>query len=215
MYSASARVSTLAFRCLAPLRFGAGIKGKIVDAWMHGLPVVTTPIGAEGMRPGKDALWSESEQREGEEEQDWGGRWRSLDAESFARDAVALEQLDAARGRARHRERRRAALHDQARDVRLAEAVGVLADVDGAEHAALVDVRGQRQLDEDAVDRRVRVHRLDGVEYLRLRRRVGQQGVDAVHADLRRDLLLHALLHQARLSGAPDTRGNREKRSTK
>ena len=44
---------------LAPLRFGAGIKGKIVDAWMHGLPVVTTPIGAEGMRPGEDALWSD------------------------------------------------------------------------------------------------------------------------------------------------------------
>ena len=34
---------------LAPLRFGAGLKGKIVDAWAHGLPVVTTPIGAEGM----------------------------------------------------------------------------------------------------------------------------------------------------------------------
>lgn len=34
---------------LAPLRYGAGLKGKIVDAWAHGLPVVTTPIGAEGM----------------------------------------------------------------------------------------------------------------------------------------------------------------------
>ena len=35
--------------CLAPLRLGAGLKGKIVDAWQHGLPVCTTPIGAEGM----------------------------------------------------------------------------------------------------------------------------------------------------------------------
>ena len=35
--------------CLAPLRFGAGLKGKIVDSWLHGMPVVTTPIGAEGM----------------------------------------------------------------------------------------------------------------------------------------------------------------------
>lgn len=35
--------------CLAPLRFGAGLKGKIVDSWFHQLPVVTTPIGAEGM----------------------------------------------------------------------------------------------------------------------------------------------------------------------
>ena len=35
--------------CLAPLRFGAGLKGKIVDSWRNGLPVVTTPVGAEGM----------------------------------------------------------------------------------------------------------------------------------------------------------------------
>jgi glycosyltransferase involved in cell wall biosynthesis len=35
--------------CLAPLRFGAGIKGKIVDAMLCGTPNVTTPIGAEAM----------------------------------------------------------------------------------------------------------------------------------------------------------------------
>ena len=35
---------------LAPLRFGAGCKGKIIDAWTYGCPVVTTPVGAEGMR---------------------------------------------------------------------------------------------------------------------------------------------------------------------
>ena len=34
---------------IAPLRFGAGIKGKIADSWRSGTPVVTTPIGAEGM----------------------------------------------------------------------------------------------------------------------------------------------------------------------
>ena len=34
---------------LAPLRFGAGMKGKIMDAWAAGTAVVTTPIGAEGM----------------------------------------------------------------------------------------------------------------------------------------------------------------------
>jgi glycosyltransferase involved in cell wall biosynthesis len=34
---------------LAPLRFGAGVKGKISQALSLGLPVVTTPIGAEGM----------------------------------------------------------------------------------------------------------------------------------------------------------------------
>jgi glycosyltransferase involved in cell wall biosynthesis len=33
----------------APLRFGAGMKGKIGESLTHGLPVVTTTIGAEGM----------------------------------------------------------------------------------------------------------------------------------------------------------------------
>jgi glycosyltransferase involved in cell wall biosynthesis len=35
--------------CLAPLRFGAGIKGKLVEAMQCGTPSVTTSIGAEGM----------------------------------------------------------------------------------------------------------------------------------------------------------------------
>ncbi|WP_127020362.1 glycosyltransferase [Flagellimonas beolgyonensis] len=34
---------------LAPLRFGAGIKGKLLDALRNGTPSVTTKIGAEGM----------------------------------------------------------------------------------------------------------------------------------------------------------------------
>ena len=34
---------------VAPLRYGAGVKGKIVDALYHGMPVVTTSIGAEGI----------------------------------------------------------------------------------------------------------------------------------------------------------------------
>ncbi|TYC17917.1 glycosyltransferase family 4 protein [Bizionia gelidisalsuginis] len=35
--------------CLAPLRFGAGLKGKIVDAMVSGTPCVTTTVGAEGL----------------------------------------------------------------------------------------------------------------------------------------------------------------------
>ena len=35
--------------CLAPLRFGAGIKGKLSQAMCCGTPSVTTAIGAEGM----------------------------------------------------------------------------------------------------------------------------------------------------------------------
>jgi GT2 family glycosyltransferase len=43
---------------IAPLRFGAGVKGKIGDAMSHGLPVVTTVIGAEGfgLKDGSDVL---------------------------------------------------------------------------------------------------------------------------------------------------------------
>lgn len=35
--------------CLAPLRFGAGLKGKLMDAMRCGTPSVTTSIGAEAM----------------------------------------------------------------------------------------------------------------------------------------------------------------------
>lgn len=35
--------------CLAPLRFGAGIKGKLTEAMQYGTPSITTDIGAEGM----------------------------------------------------------------------------------------------------------------------------------------------------------------------
>ncbi len=35
--------------CLVPLRFGAGLKGKLIDAMQNGTPCVSTSIGAEGM----------------------------------------------------------------------------------------------------------------------------------------------------------------------
>ncbi len=41
--------------CLAPLRFGAGLKGKLAEAMLCGTPSVTTSIGAEGMM--FDNLW--------------------------------------------------------------------------------------------------------------------------------------------------------------
>jgi glycosyltransferase involved in cell wall biosynthesis len=34
---------------LAPLQFGAGLKGKLVEAMLYGTPTVTTSIGAEGI----------------------------------------------------------------------------------------------------------------------------------------------------------------------
>lgn len=41
---------------LVPLRYGAGIKGKVVEAMRFGTPVVTTSIGAEGIPHAESAL---------------------------------------------------------------------------------------------------------------------------------------------------------------
>lgn len=40
---------------VVPLRFGAGVKNKVVEALWHGLPLVTTPVGAQGL-PGLDEV---------------------------------------------------------------------------------------------------------------------------------------------------------------
>ncbi|HSC82073.1 MAG TPA: glycosyltransferase family 4 protein [Pseudomonas sp.] len=61
--------------CLASLRFGGGIKGKLADAMACGTPSVTTAIGSEGMCG----------------ELPWGGAVVDA-AESFADAAVALYQ---------------------------------------------------------------------------------------------------------------------------
>ncbi|MEN5059261.1 glycosyltransferase [Luteimonas sp. TWI1416] len=34
---------------VVPLRFGAGVKGKVVEAMQQGVPIVTTPVGAQGL----------------------------------------------------------------------------------------------------------------------------------------------------------------------
>ncbi len=41
---------------VAPLRYGAGVKGKIVDALYHGIPVITTTIGAEGIQEAEKVM---------------------------------------------------------------------------------------------------------------------------------------------------------------
>src|SRR6185437_247932 len=38
---------------VAPLRFGAGMKGKVGESLAFGVPVVTTPTGAEGIGRGR------------------------------------------------------------------------------------------------------------------------------------------------------------------
>ncbi|UAN00096.1 glycosyltransferase family 4 protein [Polaribacter litorisediminis] len=60
---------------LAPLRFGAGIKGKLSEAMICGTPSVTTVIGAEGMH--KNIPWN---------------GFITNDFEEFSRKAVQLYQ---------------------------------------------------------------------------------------------------------------------------
>jgi hypothetical protein len=60
---------------LAPLRFGAGQKGKVADGFLSGTPTVATPIAAESMNGPLD----------------WGCAILA-DAEGFARTAVSLHQ---------------------------------------------------------------------------------------------------------------------------
>ncbi len=71
---------------LAALRFGAGVKGKVVEALQLGVPVVTTPIGAEGVgiTPGRDAIVAE------------GAEALAQAVVSLLRDATRCAELSAA-----------------------------------------------------------------------------------------------------------------------
>ncbi|WP_282018806.1 glycosyltransferase [Salegentibacter mishustinae] len=59
--------------CLAPIRFGAGLKGKLIQAMQCGTPAVTTSVGAEGI-PGNLA---------------WNG-YITNNQQEFAKKAVGL-----------------------------------------------------------------------------------------------------------------------------
>jgi GT2 family glycosyltransferase len=43
---------------VAPLRFGAGVKGKVVESLMKGVPIVTTSVGTQGLNGSVDAIAS-------------------------------------------------------------------------------------------------------------------------------------------------------------
>jgi len=47
--------------CIAPLRFGAGVKGKVLEAMFKQIPVITTTIGAEGIPDAEDCMIIEDE----------------------------------------------------------------------------------------------------------------------------------------------------------
>ena len=59
--------------CLAPIMFGAGLKGKLVEAMQCGTPSITTPVGAEGINSSEE----------------WNG-FICEDMDDFANKAVAL-----------------------------------------------------------------------------------------------------------------------------
>jgi len=71
----SAEVFKKAKICLAPLQFGAGLKGKLLDSMQYGTPNITTKIGAEAMH---DNL-------------DWNG-FITDNPEEFAKEAIQLYQ---------------------------------------------------------------------------------------------------------------------------
>lgn len=41
---------------VVPLRYGAGVKGKVVEALYYQVPIITTSIGAEGLEQGDSAM---------------------------------------------------------------------------------------------------------------------------------------------------------------
>lgn len=89
---------------VSPLRYGAGVKGKIGHAFSFGLPVVTTSIGAEGMAlvAGRDAMIADNAEefaratvelyRSGKLWREISRNCRKIIAERFSRD-VAREKL--------------------------------------------------------------------------------------------------------------------------
>ena len=45
-------------RCtIVPLRYGAGIKGKVLESFAHGLPCVMSEVAAEGLDLPEDLAW--------------------------------------------------------------------------------------------------------------------------------------------------------------
>lgn len=46
---------------VVPLRYGAGVKGKVVEALYHGAAIVTTSVGAEGIADAKQVMTVEDE----------------------------------------------------------------------------------------------------------------------------------------------------------
>lgn len=76
---------------VVPLRFGAGIKGKIIESMMRGLPVLTTETGIEGIGSGISSMECMAEVCG-----DTDARGIAQKAVQLYRDCRRLEQMSAA-----------------------------------------------------------------------------------------------------------------------
>lgn len=91
---------------VVPLRYGAGVKGKVVEALQNGVPVVTTGVGAQGM-PGLEDVAAVEDGPEGladaiaallADDELWRRRSRAgarLAASLFSRQALSAQLVDA------------------------------------------------------------------------------------------------------------------------
>lgn len=72
---------------IVPLRYGAGIKGKVVEAMRYGMPVLTTSVGAEGMIGAEGILAVE------DTPEDFAARFVSLYEDHAALERVSRQEV--------------------------------------------------------------------------------------------------------------------------
>jgi glycosyltransferase involved in cell wall biosynthesis len=96
----------MARACVVPLRFGAGVKSKVVEAFQQGTPLVTTPVGVQGL-PGAEAVCAVADDPQViadaivallDDDALWTQRSHAATdyvAQRFSREAMAATLLDA------------------------------------------------------------------------------------------------------------------------
>lgn len=86
---------------VAPLRFGAGIKGKVVESLAHGLPIVTTSTGCQGLEDASHFVPPLDDPQAAADEilrllaDDALWRSRSASAQAYARTRFSVEAMRA------------------------------------------------------------------------------------------------------------------------